>query len=64
LKVFDVLGNEVATLVDEKKPAGNYRVSFEAAGLASGVYFLSIASRLFTRLGPGFVATKKMIVVQ
>lgn len=39
LKVFDVLGNEIATLVDEYKPAGKYEVEFNAERLASGIYF-------------------------
>jgi endoglucanase len=64
LKVFDVLGNEVATLVDEKKPAGNYRVRFDAARLASGVYFYQLKAGSSSGSGQSFVATKKMIVVQ
>ncbi|MGH7602244.1 MAG: T9SS type A sorting domain-containing protein, partial [bacterium] len=57
LKVYDVLGNEVATLVNEKKPAGFYRVSFDAKGLASGVYFY--------RLQAGnFAATRKLLLVR
>lgn len=46
LKVYDILGREVATLVNEGKPAGNYKVVFNADGLSSGVYFykLSIAN--------------------
>ena len=40
LKVYDVLGNEVATLVNEEKPAGSYEVEFNAGGLSSGVYLL------------------------
>ncbi|MDP2364417.1 MAG: T9SS type A sorting domain-containing protein, partial [Ignavibacteria bacterium] len=60
LKVYDVLGNEVATLVDEYKSAGNYEVDFNVAqsaaadipAIASGVYFY--------RLQAGsFVETKK-----
>jgi hypothetical protein len=57
LKVYDVLGNEVATLVDEKKPAGFYRVSFDAKGLASGVYFYRL------RAGD-FSATRKLLLVR
>jgi hypothetical protein len=40
--VYDVLGNEVATLVNEEKPAGNYEVEFNATNLTSGVYFYQI----------------------
>jgi hypothetical protein len=57
LKVYDVLGNEVATLVDEFKPAGNYEVSFKANGLSSGIYFYKLVSR-------NFVETKKMILLR
>ena len=60
LKVYDVLGNEVATLVDEYKPAGSYEVEFNQSGirnLASGIYFY--------RLKAGsFVDTKKMILIR
>lgn len=64
LKVFDVLGNEVATLVDEKKSAGSYRVSFDATGLASGVYFYQLKAGSPLNSEPAFIVTKKMIVVQ
>ena len=39
LKVYDVLGNEIKTLVNEYKPAGKYTINFDASKLASGVYF-------------------------
>ena len=39
LKIFDVVGNEIATLVDEEKSAGTYEVTFDGTGLASGIYF-------------------------
>jgi hypothetical protein len=57
LKVYDVLGNEVSTLVNETKEAGKYSVSFDAAGLSNGVYFYSINSDNFT-------STKKMILMK
>jgi hypothetical protein len=44
LKIYDVLGNEVATLVDENKPVGSYEVTFKAEGLASGVYVYRLYS--------------------
>lgn len=61
LKVYDVLGNEVATLLNEEKAAGSYEVSFSASsatgGLASGIYFY--------RLQAGnFIETKKMILIK
>jgi len=42
LKVYDVLGHEVKTLVNENKPAGRYEVTFNGTGLPSGVYFYSL----------------------
>jgi hypothetical protein len=57
LKVYDVMGREVATLVNEYKPAGSYEVEFNAISLPSGVYFY--------RLQAGsFVETKKMILLR
>jgi len=39
LVVFDILGNEIETLVNEHQKAGNYEVNFDASNLSSGVYF-------------------------
>ena len=57
LKVYDDLGKEVATLVNEEIPAGNHEVEFNASELASGVYFYRIISG-------DFVDTKKMILMK
>jgi len=57
LKVYDVLGNEVITLVDEYKSAGSHEVDFDASGLSSGVYFYKLQSG-------SFVETKKMILLR
>ena len=57
LKVYDVLGNEVSTLVNETKEAGKYNISFDASGLSNGVYFYSINSDNFT-------STKKMLLMK
>lgn len=65
LKVFDVLGNEVATLINEFRPAGKYDVDFNAALLPSGVYFYqlkAINSELST--AQDFLSTKKMILLK
>ena len=76
LKVYDVLGNEVATLVDEYKPAGSYEVEFKSTvgshQLASGVYYYQLrawdpsTSLPADRQGSGqvFVETKKMILLK
>jgi hypothetical protein len=42
LKVYDVLGNEIATLVNEEKPTGTYEAEFNGTGLSSGIYFYQI----------------------
>jgi hypothetical protein len=57
IKVFDVLGNEVVTLVSEEKPAGSYQVEFEATALPSGIYFYRLQAN-------DFVDTKKMILLK
>jgi len=57
LKIFDILGNEVATLVNENKSAGNYEVNFDASNLSSGVYFYHLRAS-------GFTETKKMLLMK
>ena len=57
LKIFDILGKEVATLVDEYKPAGIYDVQFTMNNLSSGVYFYQLKAGTFTQ-------TKKMILLK
>lgn len=57
LKVYDILGNEVTTLVNEEKPAGVYEVEFNARNLSSGIYFYKLSSGSFTE-------TKKMTVIK
>jgi hypothetical protein len=57
IRVYDVLGREIAVLVNEEKPAGEYRVTFNASHLPSGVYFY--------RLSAGnYVDMKKMLLVK
>jgi hypothetical protein len=50
LKVFDLLGREVATLVNEEKAAGSYRATFEASSLPSGTYFYTLKSGSFSEV--------------
>ena len=57
LKVYDLLGREVATLVNEEKPAGTYELTWYAEGLPSGVYFYQLAAG-------NFIETKKMILIK
>lgn len=57
LKVYDILGREVATLVNETKAPGNYVVNFNASNLASGIYFYMLKAG-------NFVQTKKMILLR
>jgi len=57
IKICDVLGSEVATLVNKEKPAGNYEVVFNATALTSGIYFCQL------RAG-NFVETKKMVLLK
>jgi hypothetical protein len=57
LKVFNVLGREVATLVNEDKEAGYYDASFDASNLSSGVYFYKLQAG-------NFVMTKKMLLAR
>lgn len=57
LKIYDILGKEVAVLVNEEKPAGTYSVTFDASKLSSGVYFYSINAGRFKQV-------KKMMLLR
>ncbi len=57
LKIYDVLGNEVTTLVDEYREVGSYEITFDASMLSSGIYFYKLQAG-------DFVQTKKMILVK
>ena len=57
LKVYDIIGNEVATLVNSEKPSGVYMVEWNAKGFTSGVYFYQLKTG-------SFVQTKKMILMK
>lgn len=57
LKVYDVIGNEIATLVSEEKQAGNYEIDFDATGLPGGIYFYQIKSG-------SFIETRKMTLLK
>ncbi len=57
LKVYNLLGNEVITLLDEFKPAGKYEIEFDGTGLPSGTYFYRIEAGNYTQ-------TKKMVLLK
>ena len=65
IKVFDVLGNEIESLLNEEKPAGTYELTWYAEGLPSGVYFYQLrVSDPSADLEQGFVETKKMLLLK
>ena len=57
LKIYDVLGNEISTLVNEEKPAGEYEINFNADNLPSGIYFYQLKSGNYSE-------TKSMILLK
>jgi len=57
LKIYDMLGDEKFTLVNQTKPTGNYEITFDASGLTSGVYFYRLLAGTYTE-------TKKMIIIK
>jgi hypothetical protein len=57
LKVYDLLGREVAVLVNEVKPAGKFEVEFNASNLPSGLYIYSLKAE-------NFISNRKMIVLK
>ena len=57
LKVYDMLGNEIANIVDEKKEPGNYSVEFNGVNLPSGIYVYKLTAG-------NFISTKKLILLK
>jgi len=57
LKVYDILGNALTTLVNKELPAGEYEVEFNAGRLSSGLYFYTLQTGNLTQ-------TKKMILLK
>jgi archaellum component FlaG (FlaF/FlaG flagellin family) len=57
IKVFDVLGNEIAVLLDEVKSAGTYKITFDASYTASGIYFYQMKAG-------NFISVKKMGILK
>jgi hypothetical protein len=58
LRIYNILGQEVAELVSENLGAGSYEYNWDAAGLASGVYYYRLETN------NGFVQTKKMLLIR
>jgi hypothetical protein len=57
IKVFNVLGKEIETLVNEEKPVGTYELTWNAANLPSGVYFYQLKAG-------NYISTKKMVLMK
>ena len=57
MKVYDILGKEITTLINERKSAGNYSINFNASNLPSGVYFYRMQAE-------SFVSTKKFVLLK
>jgi serine protease len=57
LKLYDLFGKEIKTLVNEVKPAGTFEVDFDAANLKRGIYFYSLQSGTYS-------VTKKMVLIK
>lgn len=64
LKVYDVLGNEILTLVDEYREAGIYEVEFDASSLASGIYIYKLTATPIGGQAGNFTSIKKMILIK
>jgi hypothetical protein len=62
LKVFDIIGSEVATLVDEQKEAGYYSISFDGSKLASGIYFVRLVAQSGERKLS--MQTRKLVLIK
>ena len=57
LKIYDVLDNEIKTLINELKPAGGYQIEFDGSSLASGIYFYKLQAG-------GYSEVKKMCLIK
>ncbi len=63
IKVYDVLGNEIATLVNEAQSAGQYKINFSGQGLTSGIYYYQLKVNASIHSN-GFLETKKLILLK
>jgi len=64
LKVYDVLGNEIETLINEEIPAGSYEIEYDASALTNGVYFYRLQAVPTGRQAGSFTETKKMVLMK
>jgi len=64
IKIFDMLGNEIETLVNEEKPVGTYEITWHAEQLPSGIYFYRLQAVPTGRQAGSFVETKKMVLLR
>jgi hypothetical protein len=65
IKVYNLLGNEIVTLVNGIKPAGTFEVDFNASEIPSGIYFYKLeAGNFLSGSGESFVHTKKMMLLK
>jgi len=64
LKIYDILGREIAILVSEEKPAGEYEVEFNANKFSSGIYFYSLKTENLPDGKAGHSAVKKMLLLK
>ncbi len=65
LKVYNLLGKEVATLINEEKAPGDYEVKFDSGNLPSGVYFYQLIVRdISSKQYYNFISTKKMVLLR
>lgn len=64
LNVYDVLGNEVSTLINEEKSPGEYTVNFDARNLSSGVYYYKLTATPIGEQAGSYTETKKMILLK
>ena len=58
LTIYDVSGREIKTLIKQRQNAGEHSVTFDAAGLASGIYFYML------KTSSGFIQSRKMVLVR
>jgi hypothetical protein len=58
LSIYNLLGQKVASLVNEKQNTGYYQVEWDASGFASGVYYYRLST------GSGFAQTKKLVLLK